>query len=101
MSNWRVLGFAIALTVAVTMVFGLAPALRASAVKPLGALKGHDDPHRHRRLVRSLIGAQMAFCLFVVFVAGLFASTLRNLSNRPLGFEPDHLLLLEINLSST
>ena len=52
-------------------------------------------------VVRSLIGAQMAFCLFVVFIAGLFASTLRNLSNRPLGFEPDHLLLLEINLSST
>ena len=100
-ANWRVLGFAIALTAAVTMVFGLAPALRASSVRPLGALKGHDDPHRHRRVVRSLIGAQMAFCLFVIFIAVLFTSTLRNLSNRPLGFDPDHLLLLEVNLSGT
>ena len=98
-TNWRVLGFGIALTFAVTVLFGLAPALRASSVKPLGALKVRDDAHGHRRLVRSLIGAQMAFCLFVVFTAGLFASTVRNLSNRPLGFEPDHLLLLEINLS--
>ena len=72
--NWRVLGFGIALTIAVTMLFGLAPALRASSVKPLGALKIRDDQHGHRRLVRSLIGAQMAFCLFVVFIAGLFAS---------------------------
>jgi predicted permease len=100
-ANWRVLGFGVALTIAVTVFFGLAPALRASSVGPLGALKGHDDPHRHRRVARSLIGAQMAFCLFVVFTAGLFASTVRNLSNRPLGFDPDHLLLLEINLSST
>jgi predicted permease len=100
-ANWRVLGFGIALTVAVTMMFGLAPALRASSVRPLAALKGHDDSHRHRRVVRSLIGAQIAFCLFVVFIAGLFASTLINLSNRPLGFEADRLLLLEINLSST
>jgi predicted permease len=98
-TSWRVLGFAIAVTVAVTMVFGLAPALRASSVRPLGALTGHDDPHRHRRVVRSLISAQMAFCLFVVFMAGLFTFTLRNLSNRPLGFEADRLLLLEINLS--
>src|SRR4029078_7315109 len=45
------------------------------------------------------IGAQMAFCLFVVFIAGLFASTLKNLSNRPLGFDADRLLLLEINVS--
>jgi predicted permease len=99
-ANWRVLGFGIALAIAVTMLFGLAPALRASSVEPLGALKVQDDPHRHRRLVRSLIGAQMAFCLFVVFTAGLFASTVRNLSNRPLGFEPERLAVLEINVSS-
>jgi predicted permease len=99
--NWRVLGFASALTVAVTMVFGLAPALRASSVSPLGALTGHDDPQRHRRVVRSLIAAQIAFCLFVVFIAGLFASTLRNLSTRPLGFDAERLLLLEVNLSGT
>jgi len=97
--NWRVLGFGIVLTMAVTMLFGLIPALRASAVRPVGALKGHDDPHRHRRVVRSLIGAQMAFCLFVVFIAGLFGSTLRNLANRPLGFDADRLLLLEINVA--
>ncbi len=95
--DWRSVAFSLALTLTVTVLFGMAPALRASAVQPLGAIKGHDDPHAHRRLVRSLIGGQMAFCLFVLFVAGLFATTLRNLSNRPLGFESEHLLLLDIN----
>jgi putative ABC transport system permease protein len=95
--DWRSVAFSLALTLTVTVLFGIAPALRASAVKPLGAIKGHDDPHAHRRLVRSLIGGQMAFCLFVLFVAGLFATTLRNLSNRPLGFESERMLLLDIN----
>jgi predicted permease len=96
-TSWRVLGFGVMLTVAVTVLFGLAPALRASSVQPLGALKLRDDDHGHRRLVRSLIGLQIAFCLFVVFTSGLFAATLRNLSNRPLGFDSDHLAVLEIN----
>jgi len=95
--DWRSAAFSLALTLTVTVLFGIAPALRASAVKPLGAIKGHHDQHAHRRLMRSLIGGQMAFCLFVLFVAGLFATTLRNLSNRPLGFESERILLLDIN----
>jgi hypothetical protein len=66
----RALASASRLTAVVTIVFGLAPALRASSVKPFGALKVRDDRHGHRWLVRSLIGAQIAFCLFVVFTAG-------------------------------
>ncbi len=38
-ADWRVLGFGVALAFAVTMLFGLAPALRASGVKPAVALK--------------------------------------------------------------
>jgi putative ABC transport system permease protein len=98
-ANWRVLGFGVGLTAVVTLLFGLAPALRASAVRPFGALKVRDERHGHRRLVRSLIGVQMAFCLFVVFTAGLFAATLRNLSGRSLGFEPENLAVLEINVT--
>jgi putative ABC transport system permease protein len=98
-ANWRVLGFGVALTAVVTMLFGLVPALRASSVRPFGTLKVRDDRRGHRRVVRSLIGVQMAFCLFVVFTAGLFATTLSNLSSRPLGFEPDNLAVLEINVT--
>jgi predicted permease len=93
-ADWRVLGFAIALGLAVTFVFGLAPALRASAVTPASALKGGDDPHSRRRAMHVLIAAQVAFCFLVLFVAGLFAATSERLSNKPLGFSAERILLL-------
>src|SRR5579862_1016631 len=93
-ADWRVLGFAIALGLAVTFVFGLAPALRASAVTPASALKGGDDPHSRRRAMHVLIAAQVAFCFLVLFVAGLFAATAKRLSNQPLGFSSERILLL-------
>ena len=94
-ADWRVLGFGLALTVGVTFLFGLAPALRASAVKPASALKGGEAPHSRRRLMHALIAVQVAFCFQVLFVAGLFVATFNRLSNRPLGFSADRLLTLD------
>jgi predicted permease len=94
-ADWRVLGFGLALTVGVMLLFGLAPALRASAVKPVSALKGGEDPHARRRLMHALIAVQTAFCFLVLFVAGLFVATFERLSNQPTGFSADRLLTLE------
>lgn len=94
--DWRVFGFGLALTVAVTFLFGLAPALRASAVKPAHALKGGSDPHARRRLMQGLIAAQVAFCFLVLFIAGLFAATFQRLSNRPMGFSTERILTLDV-----
>jgi predicted permease len=94
-AGWRALGFGVALTVSVTLLFGLAPAFRACAVKPLSALKGGADPHTRRRLMNALLAAQMAFCVLVVFTAGLFVATFERLSNRPLGFSHQHVLIVQ------
>ena len=94
-ADWRVLGFGVALVAGVMLLFGLVPALRASAVKPVSALKGGDDPHARRRLMHGMIAAQVAFCFLVVFVAGLFVATFHRLADRPVGFDPTRLLLLE------
>ena len=94
-ADWRVLSFGVVLTVGVMLLFGLAPALRASAVQPVSALKGGQDPHSRRRLMRALIGVQAAFCFLVLFVAGLFVATFQRLSNRPTGFSTARLLTLE------
>jgi putative ABC transport system permease protein len=94
-ADWRVLGFALLLTLAVTLLFGLAPALRASSVKPAGALKGGEDPHSRRRLMRGSIAVQVAFCFLVLFVAGLFVATFDRLSSQPTGFSSARILLLD------
>ena len=94
-ADWRVAIFGLALIFCVMLLFGLLPALRASAVKPVSALKGGEDPHSRRRLMHSMIAIQVAFCFLVVFVAGLFVATFNRLSNRPMGFSTDRLLLLE------
>jgi putative ABC transport system permease protein len=94
-ADWRVMAFAMALSIGVTVLFGLLPALRASAVKPASALKGGDDPHSRRRLMHALIAVQVAFCFVVHFAAGVFVSTLDNLASQPTGFSAERLLTLE------
>jgi predicted permease len=94
-ADWRVLLFGAALTLAVVLFFGLLPALRASSVQPARVLKGGDDPHSRRRVMQGMVAAQVAFCFLVLFIAGLFVATFQRLSNQPLGFSPDRLLVLE------
>jgi predicted permease len=90
-----VLLFAVGLTLGVILLFGLLPALRASSVQPASVLKGGDDPHSRRRLMQGMVAAQVAFCFLVLFIAGLFVATFQRLSNQPLGFSADRLLVLE------
>jgi predicted permease len=94
-ADWRVLGFGLAVALGVTLLFGLAPALRASAVNPVSALKGGEDPHSKRRLIHALIAVQVAFCFLVLFVAGLFVTTFQRLSHQPTGFSADRLLVVD------
>jgi predicted permease len=94
-ADWRVLGFGLALTLGVTILFGLAPALRASRVQPASALKGGQDPHARRRLMHALIAAQTAFCFLVLFIAGLFVSTFNRLSHHATGFSAERLLTID------
>jgi predicted permease len=94
-ADWRVLGFGLALALGVTFLSGLAPALRASSIRPASALKGGDDPHSRRRLMHALIAVQVAFCFVVHFAAGLFVATFERLANQSTGFSAERLLVLE------
>jgi predicted permease len=96
----RVFAFAVLLAIAVTFLFGLTPALRASAVKPVSALRGGEDPHWRGRLMRSLIAVQVAFCFVVHLAAGLFVTTFERLSNLPTGFSSERILNAEAVTSS-
>jgi predicted permease len=94
-ADWRVLFFGFGLIILIVLLLGSLPALRASAVRPVAALKGGEDPHSPRRLMRGAIALQVAFCFLVVFLSSLFVASFQRLQNRPLGFSTDRLLLLE------
>ena len=94
-ADWRVLGFGMALGCGVTFLFGMAPALRASTVRPVGALKGGEDPHSRRRMMHALIALQIAFCFVVHFVSGLFVTTFDRLTHQTTGFSSERILNLE------
>ncbi len=93
-ADWRMFTFGLLLTLCVTVLFGLAPALRASSIGPSSALKGGEDPRSRRRSMNVLIAFQAAFCFVVLFIGGLFVATFDRLSNQPLGFSAERLLTL-------
>ena len=94
--DWRTVIIAATLVVAVTILFGLAPALRASQTPLLEALRVARGQRGHRRLADVLVAAQAACCVFLLFGASLFVGTLGRLQNRPLGFSPDHLWSMDV-----
>jgi predicted permease len=94
-ADWRVLAFGFGVMILIVLLLGLLPALRAFAVQPVAALKGGDDPHAPRRLMRGAIAIQIAFCFLVLFLSSLFVTSFQRLQNRPLGFSTDRQLLLE------
>jgi predicted permease len=94
--DWRVLAFAVVLTLSVSLLFGVAPALRASAIRPAEALKGGDDPYSRGRWMRTLIAVQAAFCFVVLFVAGLFVATFNRLHGQSNGFSSERIVNIDI-----
>lgn len=94
-ADWRVLGFGVALTAGVILLFGLLPALQASGTEPLGALRGEEGRAR-RRLMHGLTAAQVAFCMLVVFAGGLFVATFQRLAHQDVGFSTQRLLTLDV-----
>lgn len=95
-AGWREAAFSFALALLVTLLFGLAAALRASAVQPVHALRGGEESRAARRPMKLLLSAQVAFCVTVLFVASLFLATFHQLSTRPLGFSPDNVLAADV-----
>lgn len=94
-ADWRVLAFGVVLSLVVMLLAGMTPALQASAIRVMSALKGGEDPHSRRRLMYGLIAAQVAFCFLILFLTGLFVATAQRLSHQPTGFSAERILNLE------
>lgn len=89
--NVRILLFTIALSVLTGLAFGIAPAFRATRVDPWSTLKdamgsggGTGGAVRARK---TLVIAQVALSFVLLFGAGLFVQSLRNLRDTTSGFQ--------------
>jgi predicted permease len=95
----RVLAFTAALGVATGLVFGLAPALRATSPNLAASLKsGRAGLTRGRFAGRNLlVVVQVALSLVLLVGAGLFLRSLGTASSIDLGMKPDNILLMAVD----
>jgi predicted permease len=88
--DWRILLFAMAVTLVTAVIFGLAPALQGSRAEPASTLKSEAGSvaggHAHVRMRKTLVGLQVGLCTLLVIGAGLFARSLTELKRVDLGF---------------
>jgi predicted permease len=100
--NLRVLGFTIGVSALCAIVFGTAPALRASRIEPNTSLKGGKTLNALRNpLGKAFVVAQVALSLLLLVAAGLFVRTLVNLQSIPSGFKQENAMLFMIDPSAT
>jgi putative ABC transport system permease protein len=101
----HVLLFTIGVAAATALLFGVAPALQASGVAPMEAMKDHGTRHssgegRRGGVTSGLVVAQVALSVVLVVAAGLFVRTFASLATRPLGFDRDRVLVTALNAHS-
>jgi predicted permease len=96
----RILGFTMAVSLLTGILFGLAPALRATRIDLTSALKDQSGGIRTGRsrlkLNKILVVTQVALSLFLLVGAGLFVRTLQNLKGLDAGFDRENVVLFNI-----
>jgi predicted permease len=98
-TDYRVLAFTAALSLVTGVLFGLAPALRATRFDVAPALKENSrgvTGGSRVTLGKLLVVAQIAISLLLLIGAGLFVRTLRNLQSVDIGYARENLLVIGI-----
>jgi predicted permease len=102
--DWRVFGFAVLVTFATATIFGLLPAWLAARNDVSSQLKesGHQATRRRKAWSgKGIVALQIALSTVLVIGAGIFLRTVLRLNSVDLGFEPDHVLMFEIQPPAT
>jgi predicted permease len=100
--DWRVLLFALGLSLATGIIVGIAPALRSTKNKIVTGfnLLASAGSHSKSRLRNLLVVTQVSFGLLLLIVAGLCVRSLRNAHKVDPGFEVDHALTASFDLTT-
>ncbi len=99
-----VLLFAVGITLATNVLFGLLPALRATRVDLIQVLRGTSTSIAGEKrgagkfaLGKLLVGVQVAISLLLLITAGLFIRSLQGLTSVPLGYETEHFVMFRVD----
>lgn len=99
----RVLGFAVALGLFTTLLFGLLPAFRATKVHLAEAMKAGEAAvvggRGSQSMLSTIAAAEIAITLVLSTGAGLMLQSFWKLRYMNLGFQPDRLVVAALNLS--
>ena len=104
--DWRVLLFAASVTTICGVLAGILPAVRSTRITPNDAIKAQSrqvGPAGGRRGAvagRVLVTAQMAFCVLLLVVAGLFVRSMQSLMLTDVGYDRDRLLVARLDVRS-
>jgi predicted permease len=100
--DWRIFAFSFSVAIATGVVAGLVPAIQASKTNLADTLKAGgrsgDGSAGHSRFRNVLVVTQVAVSVLLLACAGLFARSLRNSAQVDMGFRPDHVLMLNVDL---
>ena len=99
--DWRVLSFTTALAVLTTILFGLAPAVRATRAEPATLLqsgsRGNAGGRERFGLRRILVVSQVGLSVVLLVGALLFARSLRKLVTLDVGFQQNGILITTVD----
>lgn len=94
--DWRVMAFTLTISLITVLFFGLGPALTATRLNLLDALKqgGRSGTAAKSgvRMRNMLVVTEMAMCLMLLIGAGLLVKSIIRLHHQRLGIRLDHLL---------
>ena len=101
--NLEVIGATLCIGVLSSVGSGLIPAWRSADTDIQNALKSGvtaGTTRQHHKLRASFVVAQIALSLVLLIFSGILLLTLRRMLQADIGFNPDHLLVLQINIPS-
>jgi predicted permease len=98
--DWRVLAFAATVTIAATLVSGLAPAWRAAHLDLLTELKATRGQGRSKVSGVAPVAIQAAFCTVLLAGAGLMLRSWWKLDHLETGFDREHLIEFTVDPAS-
>jgi predicted permease len=102
--DWPIFTFAAVVSILSGLLFGMTPAWQSTRTQVSSGLKDSQQTatRRNRNLAgRTLVVIQVALSMLLLAGAGLFVRTLINLNNTRLGFDPNNLLLFDLEPPQT